>query len=86
MTNPAEQIKQGADQAWESLSRRLARPPQPRQRRKQLVQLHRRCLGVMPIFEMSGLSNPAVRSAINRSARLPARQCRYTNHRCLVRP
>jgi transposase len=36
------------------------------ERRKQVVRLHRRGFGVMQIVEMSGLSYPAVRSAIDR--------------------
>jgi transposase len=50
------------------------------ERRKQVVRLHRQGLGVMQIVELSGLSYPAVRAAIDRyeeggaSAIKPARR------------
>ena len=38
------------------------------ERRKQVVRLHRKGMGVMRIVELSGLSYPTVRSAIDRYA------------------
>ena len=53
------------------------------ERRKQVVRLHRKGYGVMQIVELSGLSYPTVRSAIDRyeEGLLPSSQAREASAR-----
>ena len=49
------------------------------ERRKQVVRLHRKGMGVMRIVELSGLSYPTVRSAIDCYAQVD-RKCSSPRH------